>query len=350
MSDINQFHITFFRPICPLCLCSVDTEETTPFIAASASHPNVGRAEWREVRGSRHLCLGSTAASKIAQFGASPGLYILHSPCHSILATADRERSFYECFRNLEPILHEESSTWQRKSPSSPNALLASIIRDILSDFSDADLSQTNRIGGLTEQLELVKIVKKALPREIVEAILDYLPFELALTLAHFGVDRPESIRILRQDPVARRFECAFDILKCKATTFQGANDPINLQSNMTVQFVKLGGRWYLQDLIVGAKKEMDSQEKMSGLGEVKRIEYQPVTNQQISAPYVAVQVEDIGITHIALESVRNRPVWISPNKINKKAAFFQDRGSGNSDRNLKVTWDVRRVHLSAKV
>ena len=53
-----------------------------------------------------------------------------------------------------------------------------------------------------------------------------------------------------------------------------------------------------------------------------------PYVHNHNRAPYIAVQVNEFGITHISFNSEAGRVKWISPNKADKQTDFFQDRGS----------------------
>jgi hypothetical protein len=88
----------------------------------------------------------------------------------------------------------------------------------------------------------------------------------------------------------------------------------------MTAQFIELCGRWYLQDLYAKAKEEDYGQEQAVC---IRQLAFRHNHNRK---PYLAVQVDGVGITHIAFYSEADWPRWISPNMNKRQAALFQDR------------------------
>jgi hypothetical protein len=159
--------------------------------------------------------------------------------------------------------------------------------------------------------------------------VLDYLPFELA-----YLSGGQQCLRRLRRDPIGRRVELAFAILGHKLWNH---HKEIKLESEMILQFVWLGNRGYLQDLYSKAWQEKRSH------GQVGETEQFTLSHNHHRKPYIAVQVDDIGITHIAFDLVEpRRPRWISPNAADSKAAFFQDSGSAERSDSVVVASDVR--------
>ena len=100
----------------------------------------------------------------------------------------------------------------------------------------------------------------------------------------------------------------------------------------MTARFFQLGGRWYLQDLHARLP------EKVAGQGQVESFRFKHNHHRE---PYVAVQVDDFGITHIAFDTKAKLPIWIGPNKVHKQAACFQDRSSQPGFEKVVVVSDV---------
>jgi hypothetical protein len=363
--DPDSFDITFFNCQCALCNDLLDPKQVTLFVACSSSHPNPGRAEWRELGELRLLCLGHTAASQIGKFGELPGIYLVHSYCNDVIATAGRRRSLFDCFRALSPVLHEKAPTTRRIWPwSSSCVVYAPILRIVLSeiakinaanvDFVSADASNgghgiADTTGAASLQnilklrLDAIHIIKKALPAELSDMVLDYLPWELALALDHLSGGK-QCLRRLRQDPIGRRFDQAFQVLAHEKRDFQHQNDEVKLESEMTLQYVKLGDTWYLQDLYATATQVEGGQEQVK---QVKQLAFRHNHDRQ---PYIAIQVNSIGITHIAFKSEGKWPKWISPNIVNRQQEFFQDRSSAKSFTVVAVISDVRDSHLFSNV
>jgi hypothetical protein len=363
--DPDGFDITFFNYQCALCNGFLDPKQETLFLACSPSHPNPGPAEWREVGGLRLLCLGHTAASEIGRFGELPGIYLIHLYCNGILPTAGRRRSLFTCFRALSPVLHEKAPTIRRIWPWSLSSVVyAPILRIILwetakidaanadtvsADASNGDQAIANTTGTASLQnmlklrLDTICIIKRVLPAELSDMVLDHLPWELALALDHLSGGK-QCLRRLRQDPIGRRFDQAFQVLGHEQRDLQHQNDEVKLESEMTLQYLRLGDTWYLQELYATATQVKGDQKQVE---QVKQLSFRHNHNRQ---PYIAVQVNDIGITHIAFESKGKWPEWISPNMVHRQLAFFQDRSSAKSFEVVTVMSDVRNPHFFSNV
>ncbi|KAL5372901.1 hypothetical protein DPSP01_013130 [Paraphaeosphaeria sporulosa] len=319
--------ITFFDPECALCRKHLDPEDGTPFLAVSSCNPNPACAKWKELDGLRFLCLNRTTASSASKkFGELPGIYLIHPYCNDIIATAKRKRSLFDCFRALHPVLHKEAPAAERTWPWSSSCIVyGPILRSILSGTDATDIS------FLKIRLEVFRNIREKVPADLVEMILDQLPFELSLALDYLSGGSRYLVR-LRHDPVARRFERAFGILGHKLRNSECPNSSeIQLESEMTAQFFELGGTWYLQDLYAGLPKEIACH------GPVKSFLFK---HDHSRKPYVAIQVDDFGITHIAFDTKAQLPKWISPNKVYKQAACFQDRGNQASFENVVAISD----------
>jgi hypothetical protein len=230
--------------------------------------------------------------------GELPGVYLVHPCCNDVIDTANKRRSLFDCLRALGPVLHEEGSPLQRTWPWHLScAVYAPIVHDILSNPIGNDTADTALIESrLNIRLKCINLVKKRLPTESIDSILDYLSFELALALDRLSGGR-RCLHRLRQDPVARRFECAFQILGHEMREIPQLHGEIKLESDMVIQFVELGGRWYLKHLFAETEEETNGQEQA---GQVMRFAFGHCHDRE---PYVAVQVNDMGITHIAFDS-----------------------------------------------
>ena len=352
--SLNLTKFTFVDSECALCRHLLDPQDVTSFLAVSSYHPDPGRADWREMEGCDWFCIGHTAASCTIKTTGLPGLYLVHTFCSDIVKTANKSRSLFDCLRALGTVLHEESSPPQRTWPwPSSCSVYAPIIRDILSKPVNSGIADTAPIQSkLKRRLERTKTVKKSLPTELVDSVLDYLPFELAIALDRLTGGKESCLHRLRQDPVARRFECASQILRhekrelqhekielpLEEGEFQHLYNKVELKPDMVVEYVMLGGRGYLKD--IHARRETNGQER------ARKVMQYTVRHSPDREPYIAVQVDDIGITHIAFDHEGGEPKWISPNKINRQAAFFQDRTSTKCYDSVFVIFDVRLTHL----
>lgn len=353
--SLNPTKFTFVDSECALCRHLLNPQDVISFLAVSSCQPDPGQADWREIEGCDWLCIGHTAASSTIKKPGLPGLYLVHAFCNDIVKTAHKSRSLFDCLRALGTVLHEESSRPQRTwSWPSSCVIYGPIIRDILSNPVYCRIADTAPIRSkLKTRLERTKTVKKSLPAELVDSILDYLPFELAIALDRLSGGEKGCVRRLRQDPVARRFECASQILRHEKTElqheklelspeegeFQNLYSKVELKPDMVIEYVELGGRGYLKNFY--AQRETNGQER------TRKFMHYAITHNPDRKPYIAVQVDDIGITHIAFDHEWGEPKWISPNKINRQAAFFQDRGSAGGYDSVVVISDVRLTHLS---
>jgi hypothetical protein len=165
----------------------------------------------------------------------------------------------------------------------------------VSADTSNGDHGAALLQNILKLRLDAICIIKKALPAELLDMVLDYLSWELALSLDYLS-SRKQCLRRLRQDPIGRRFDQAFQVLAHKKRHFQHQNDEVKLESEMTPQYVKLGNTWYLQDLYATTTQVKGGQEQLK---QVKQLAFRHNHNCQ---PYIAVQVNSIGITHIAFK------------------------------------------------
>jgi hypothetical protein len=379
--DTSLVSITFYNRDC-LCGQPVNAEDVNSYHAVSACHPDPGLAEWREDKeGSRFLCLGHVAAGNMRKFGESPGLYLIHRCCNDIIATDYGVRSLFDCFRALRPILHESPPPIQHIWPwSSFCALYAPILRNIFSKTTetkiDVMVSKSDKFlqvitimnkhlprelsdmvhhhlpdqlatilpcftlkqGQFERPLKVLTAMKKHLPHELSDMILDYLPCQLAIILDHLS-DGGQCLRRLRQDPIARRFELATQILGHETRIFRHPENKIKLESVMVAEFVKLGRHWCLRDLVSASRQDIGGQTQF---GRVQRLNFKHCRDR---SPWIAVQVSEYAITHIAFEMGADGPRWISPNAVDSKAAFFEDKGSGERFEYVFVISDVRGSH-----
>ncbi|KAF2023515.1 hypothetical protein EK21DRAFT_94849 [Setomelanomma holmii] len=303
-------------------------------------------AEWEEREGYRLLCFGKTVAScTFRKAGELPGIYLIHPCCNDVIAGSNLHRSLFDCFRALGPVLHEEELPMERAWPWPLSCeYYGLIVHDILSDpFGNKTGDTTLLRSKLDERLkiwmrlEVFELVKKNLPTELVDSILDHLPFELALALERLS-GGGQCLRRLRQDPIARRFELASQILGHKTRRFRHPENKIKLESEMVAEFVKLGSHWCLRDLVSAAEQDIDVETQS---GKVERIRF---THSHDRRPWIAVQVCEYAITHIAFESEADEPKWLSPNAVDSKAAFFQDSGSAERFDSVVVISDGMKL------
>jgi hypothetical protein len=172
------------------------------------------------------------------------------------------------------------------------------------------------------------------LPSEVLEMVLDYIPLELVLALEYLsGRGRRVCLRRVRQDPVASRFEHASQVLRHRTRQVQRPHGEIKLGKEMIAQFLEISGQWYLQDLYPNGKQEEAQLERTKQLS---------FTHDYNRVPYIAVQVNEFGITHISFRMEAGRVEWISPNEIDEKADFFQDTSSAKRYDSVSVSSDVR--------
>jgi len=325
----TDLSITFFAPGCALCHQHLDATDVKSFFAVSACHPNPGCAEWRELDGLRYLCIGRAAADTIGIYGELPGVYLVHSYCEYTVATTLQRRSLFDCIRALGPVLHEAPSPprawpWSRSSTVYAEALHAII--------SDTDMDTIHQKVAM--RLRVMKIVTRTrLPLELIDLILDYIPLELALTLYILsGGSRSSCLRRLRCDPIASRLERASEVLQHESRKTKQHSQKIDLSSNMEAQFVQVAGQWYLQDLYSAARQ------KSIDHGRVERIAFQ---HNHTRKPYIAVRVNEFGITHIAFDLEAGRPKWIGIDRIHGQVEFFQDQSNAERYDSVIVSFDV---------
>lgn len=174
--------------------------------------------------------------------------------------------------------------------------------------------------------------------------VLDYLPPELALTMDCLS-DGKQCLRRLRQDPIASRLERAFQVLKHEVRDVRHQPLEIKLETEMRAQFVEISDQWYLQDLYPNERQE----KAVHGQGQAGRVEQLVFRHNHDREPYITVQANEFGITHIAFHSEEGTVKWISPN-ADRKAAFFQDGSSAKRYDSVYVVSDVRGQHLLSKV
>lgn len=346
---LDPTKFTFVDSECALCRHLLNPQHVTSFLAVSSCHPDPGQADWREIEGRNWLCIGHTAASTTIKRTGLPGLYLVHTFCNNIVNRANKSRTLFDCLRALGTVLHEETfrprRTWLW--PSSCE-VYAPIIRDVLSKPNNCGIADTDPIQSkLKTRLERTKIVKKNLAPELVDSILDYLPCELATALDRLSGGGKSCLHRLRQDPVTRRLECASQILSHGKTELQHEKielpfeegefhylySKVELKPDMVIEYVELGGRGYLKD--VHGQRETNVQERAENV-----MQY-AIRHRPDREPYIAVQVDDIGITHIPFDHDGGEPKWISPNKINRQAAFFQDRSNAKLYNSVVVISDV---------
>lgn len=343
--DYNHPESTFFLAECILCRQSLNPENVDSFLAVSSCHPCPGRAVWKEEEGLQLLCIGRVAASKVRVLGELPSIYLVHSCCSAVIALAKRRRTVFECFRALNPVLRTGTPPTLRAWPwSSSCAVYAPALRKVLLEAADAEGSAAEAAclkilqAKIQMRLYAVQTIKERLPLELLDMILDYLPFELALALDSLSKGS-RCLRRLRRDPIAHRFERAFEVLGHDLRTFDRTHRRIQLAPKMSAQFVSIGGRWYLQHMAPAATQTGSDQILA---GQTRQLLFEHTVNR---TPYVAVQVDSFGITHVALDSQAGQPQWISPNKVDKQPTFFQDSSTDKRFDSVAVILDVSTTH-----
>lgn len=326
----EDYHYTYTLPFCSLCLEPVDLQDVNSFLAVS-SCSGPGRANWSTFGGMHYLCIGRTAATMIQRSGKLPDLYLLHPYCNSVMPPISAcRRSLFSCIRDLDPTLNETTKPrdwpWRKSSRTYAPALRAVI----------SGLPEFQLVKQMVElRVRAFKCVTERLPLEIADMILDYLPVELAVALSCIsaGYITSSSLSRLRCDPIARRLEQAFDILGHPRRQLQSGR--VKLAQEMMAQFVKLGGCWYLEGLHPSTKQREAGRE---------HIIFQHDSNQK---PYIGIQVNEFGITHIALGTSGGEPQWISPNAPSKHVECFQDLVNAEAYHDVFVVSDVRISHQS---
>jgi hypothetical protein len=337
--DKSLVLLTFYNPEC-LCGQSVDAEDVPSYLAVSSCHPHPGHATWRaDEEGSRFLCLGNVAAWNVRDYGELPGLYLIHQCCYEIIAGVHGVRPLFDCFRALGLVLHEIPLTIQ---PSIPwpffFTVYAPILQVILSTTTKAKPAVKKSILRIfEEQIPFMNALKGHLPPELSNMILDYLPCPLAIILDHLS-GGTRCLRRLRQDPITRRFDLASQILRHEIKELRHLHGENRLESSMIIQYMKFDDGWLLEDLYAGGDGETSSKEQAGRVHFVYK-------HSHDRSPYIAVQVNDAGITHIAFVCEGGQPKWISPNKIHEKAAFFQDRSNIHRYDSVVVISDVREAN-----
>jgi hypothetical protein len=315
----------------------VDVADVDTYLAVSACHPNPGYAKWRtDEEEARFLCLGHVAATNYGTIGDKPGLYLIHRCCNDVIADVRSARSLFDCVRALGPILQENLQTIQRTWPwTFFSNLYAPILRSI---FSKTTGTKTAAIESIRNKFEkrfrVITAMKKYLQLELSDMILDYLPCQLAVSLLALSGEEP-CFQRLRKDPIARRFELASQILGHKT---RHTENKINLEAEMVLDWVKLGRHWILRDLF-------PARQDISGQTQSAQVQQSKFTHCHDRRPWIAIQVSEYGITHIAFEMEAGRPRWTSPNAVDSKAAFFQDSGSVERFDFVVVISDVRELH-----
>lgn len=330
----------FFHSTCSLCRQNIDAGDITSFLAVSACQPDPARATWKEVDGLPLLCVGRVAAKKTATFGELPSVHLVHLCCYTVVAIVEKHRTVFDCFRALSPVLRSETPSTPRAWPwTSSCAVYAPILRKVLLEATNTGnpIGEAADLKGLQvkiqSRLHVFAWIKTKLALELSEMILDYLPFELALALDNLSGGAHCLLR-LRQDPIAHRFERAIDVLGQRLRLFEHPSNQIKLASEMVADFVFIGGRWYLQD-ISAATHAHGAQEQAEHTTQIR------FQHTKDCTPYVALQIDEFGITHLALKSVASQPQWISPNAIDAQPVVFQDSSTERSFETVTVTSDV---------
>jgi hypothetical protein len=294
------------------------------FLAVSACHPEPGQAEWVDGL----LRIGSVTA-RLAL--GEPNIYLLHPRCVGIVKNEVGHQSYFNCARALQPILRKEPLRYA--SPyKQPTADYALVLRAII---SGSPVNAPELQKELHECLEIVDILKHQLPIEIIVMILGYLPLELALMLGclSYGVWEGNTQR-LRHDPVASQLELAYQVLGYdKNILHTQQTRKIRLEPKMELHFKEFGGQWYLQHL---CPSHANFTQEVATKGKIL-FDHNP--NRE---PYIAVQANQFGITHIAFEMKEGRPQWISPNKA-RRLKFFQDTNSAKLYNLIVVISNVRK-------
>jgi hypothetical protein len=322
-SDENHDY-TYTHLNCSLCRESIDVEDVESFLAVSCSS-DPGGASWKVLQGMRYLCIGRAAASTIQRSDRPPGVYLVHPYCNGIMPSASRRRrSLFDCIRDLGPNLNETivPRDWPWKKSAT---VYAPVIRAIIS--GRAKFGPVKQMVKL--RLHACKRIKQRLPLELFDMILQWLPLELALALDCVSAKAItlSSRRRLRHDPVARRLERAFHVFGHPKRQLQFGE--VEMKQEMVAQFVEIGGQWYLQSLLPNTKQ--------GGTGQ-NQIVFRHNSNRE---PYVSVQVNEFGITHIAFSINAGKPLWISPNVAKKHIKCFQDRGNVKGYHTIFVVSDV---------
>jgi hypothetical protein len=322
-SDEN-YNYTYTHLNCSLCRESIDVEDVDSFLAVSSSS-GPGGANWMVLQGMRYLCIGRAAASTIQRPDRLPGVYLVHPYCNGIMPSDSLcRRSLFDCIRDLSQNLNEtimpREWPWQKSS-----TVYAPALRAIIS--GSAEFGPVKHLDQ--HRLLFCERIKQRLPLEIFDMILQWLPLELALVLDCVSAKKItlSSLRRLRHDPVASRLERAFHVFGHPKTQLQFGK--VEMKQEMVAHFVKIGGQWYLQRLLPNTKQ--------GGAGQ-NQIVFQHKSNRE---PYISVQVNEFGITHIAFAINAGKPLWISPNVANKQIKCFQDRGNVKGYHTIFVVSDV---------
>jgi hypothetical protein len=332
VENTNNYDSTFFISECALCRQSLDPQDLKSFFAVSPCSPDPTCARWDESEST--LYVGDTAADRTIRIGELPNVYLVHRCCNEIVSATNNRRSLFDCCRALRPVLleppiHVRHWRW----PLSCTAY-APVLRDIISGTADLDPVRNK----VELRLEIFRKTTERLPAELVTMILVDVPFELALTLDYLAHGKQHFCN-LRQDPIVCRLERASHVLKHEPRVTKPRHSLVKLEEKMSVQFLKIGGCWYLQDICP------DDDQRKIGQMQNRRIQRMPFIHDHNRAPYIAVQVNEFGITHIGFDSEAGRVKWISPNKADKQADFFHDRGSQDCYDLVSVTYDVRSNH-----
>jgi hypothetical protein len=330
-NDTSDFDSTFFICECALCRQPLKPQGADLFFAVSSSHPNPEPAVWKEDE--RLLYVGSTKASMVCRSGEVPGVYLVHRCCSDIIM-ASNCRPLFDCLRALGPVLNE-SPTQLRSWPwLSSCATYAPVLRAIFSR-TDADLETVQRKIGI--RLTIFKRTMNWLPCELLEMVIDHIPLELAISLDYFsGRGISLCLHRIRQDTVASRLERASQVLRHNARQVERHHRTIRLEEKMVARFLEVSELWYLQDLYPDEKQEEAQTERFKQL---------PFTHDHNRIPYIAIQVNEFGITHVGFQLEAGKVKWISPNKDNGRADFFQDTGGAEQYDSVSVLSDVRRKH-----
>ncbi|KAF1358618.1 hypothetical protein EJ07DRAFT_156463 [Lizonia empirigonia] len=212
----------------------------------------------------------------------------------------------------------------------------AAVISCHLSPYAAVRFSKSEEITielrrKAENRLKVYRGASDRLPTELLSMILEYLPLELILL--GMLLERPTislCLSFLRRDPIAARLERASQVLRYSKRDPKTAH--VELQTQMIAQFIEIAGHWYLQGLGPHAGPEQAGKRSVM------------FNHNRDRRPYIAIQVNEFGITHIAFERKRGKPIWISPNTFNKLVECFQDSGNDESYDTLFVVSDGLKI------
>jgi hypothetical protein len=260
----------------------------------------------------------------------------------------------FDCIRVLGPVLHETPINIAPHPWAWSDPVYAPVLRAVITATTNTTQYEENKPhlenmatlrSKIMKPLEVVMSMKVRLPTELSDAVFGWLPPCFALALELLSTSCLEScLRQFRRDPIARRFEHAYLILSHQPEThilWNRIMDPVEFKMplSVTLTFIKAAGKYYLQSIATTGHVQESIPWKL-----VERI---VISHNRNCTPYIAVQVNDFGITHIAFESEGGRPKWVSPNPSRRPSAFFfQDQSQAAHFDSIFIISDASGFHL----